>query len=102
MALPWGGRHQGGWKYGSHQRPSGAELETMLNPAGGEIYRYRYRGLRLLVASGGRLFLVPAPWRASEGRTPVIPYNDPDTDPAYSSLSSVTRLIEKLERTIGW
>jgi hypothetical protein len=37
-------------------------------------YRYRYRGLRLLLASGGRLFLVPQPW-TRQGRTLVVPYD---------------------------
>jgi hypothetical protein len=37
-------------------------------------FRYRYRGLRLLLASGGRLFLVPRNWTV-QGRTLVVPYN---------------------------
>ncbi len=56
--------------------PSVAATEAVLMPAEGEIYRYRYRGLRLLVESGGRLFLVPAPWRPGESRTLVIAFND--------------------------
>ena len=36
-------------------------------------FPYRYEGLRLLLASGGRLFLVPERWTA-ESRTTVVPY----------------------------
>lgn len=44
-------------------------------PAGSEqAFRYRYRGLRLLLAAGGRLFLVPAHW-TDHGRTLVVPYD---------------------------
>jgi hypothetical protein len=56
--------------------PDVAATETVLKPSEGEIYRYRYRGLRLLVESGGRLFLVPAPWRPGEGRTLVVAFDD--------------------------
>ncbi|MEV6303459.1 hypothetical protein AB0M02_28885 [Actinoplanes sp. NPDC051861] len=38
-------------------------------------FRYRYRGLRLLVAAEDRLFLIPADW-ARGGRTLVVPYDD--------------------------
>jgi hypothetical protein len=41
----------------------------------GEGFRYRYRGLRLLVAAGDRLFLVPATW-TERGRTLIIPYDN--------------------------
>jgi hypothetical protein len=45
-------------------------------PAGREqAFRYRYRGLRLLVAAGDRLFLVPARW-TGQSRTLVVPYDD--------------------------
>ena len=37
-------------------------------------FRYRYRNLRLLIESGGRLFLIPAHW-TREGRTIVLPYD---------------------------
>jgi hypothetical protein len=37
-------------------------------------YRYRYRGLRLLLASGGRLFLVPPHW-TGHSRSLVVPYD---------------------------
>jgi hypothetical protein len=40
-----------------------------------QAFRYRYRGLRLLLAAGDRLFLVPAHW-TEEGRTLVVPYDD--------------------------
>ncbi|WP_052423455.1 hypothetical protein [Nonomuraea candida] len=42
-------------------------------------HRHRYRGLRLLLESGGRLFLVPLTWRPGDDRaaisTFVIPYD---------------------------
>ncbi|MFB9677889.1 hypothetical protein [Streptosporangium vulgare] len=41
-----------------------------------EPYRFRYRGLRLLVESNARLFLVPAVWIAGNSRTLVIPYDN--------------------------
>jgi hypothetical protein len=38
-------------------------------------FRYRYRGLRLLLSSGGNLFLVPEKW-TKRGSTLVVPYDD--------------------------
>jgi hypothetical protein len=38
-------------------------------------YKHRYTGLRLLIAAGGRLFLVPAEW-SDRPRTVVVPYDD--------------------------
>jgi hypothetical protein len=52
-----------------------ADTEQVLGKAGG-TYRYRYRSLRLLTESDGRLFLVPAPWPGNEGRTLVLPYDE--------------------------
>jgi len=55
----------------------------------GQMYRYRYHGLRLLVQGGGRLFLVPDQW-SPDASTLVVPYDDsvrvrfrffPDADP---------------------
>jgi hypothetical protein len=43
---------------------------------GGRTYLYRYRGFRLLMASGGRLFLVTPQWRAGRDQTVVLPYGD--------------------------
>ncbi len=46
--------------------------EQVLLPAGadrapeGQTFRYRYYGLRLLVQSGDRLFLVPERWDPSD------------------------------------
>lgn len=37
-------------------------------------FRYRYRNLRLLIESGGRLFLIPAHW-TREGQTIIVPYD---------------------------
>ncbi|MGK5682878.1 hypothetical protein [Actinoplanes sp. URMC 104] len=50
--------------------PAGVE-ET---PLTGE-FKHRYTGLRLLVAAGDRLFLVPAVWTA-QSRTLLVPYDD--------------------------
>ncbi|WP_353808086.1 hypothetical protein [Agromyces sp. SYSU T00194] len=45
-------------------------------PAGdGDAFRFRYRGLRLLVVGEDRLFLVPAEWTPS-GSTYVVPFDD--------------------------
>jgi hypothetical protein len=38
-------------------------------------FRYRYEGGRLLLASGGRLYLVPRHW-TKESRTTVVPYDE--------------------------
>lgn len=40
--------------------------ETILPPAAGQTFRYRYRGLRLLIESQSRMFLVPDEWSASD------------------------------------
>jgi hypothetical protein len=45
--------------------------ETALPPEEGQVYRYRYRGLRLLAEGDGRLFLVPERWSPS-GSTFVV------------------------------
>ncbi|MFJ1971226.1 hypothetical protein ACIO93_21380 [Streptomyces sp. NPDC087903] len=39
-------------------------------------YSHRYRGFRLLLASGGRLFLVTPQWRLGRDQTVVLPYGD--------------------------
>ena len=49
-------------------------VSEALLPAGSEE-GFRYYGLRLLVAAGDRLFLVPAEW-TEQGRTLVVPYDD--------------------------
>ncbi|WP_433022743.1 hypothetical protein [Kribbella sp. CA-294648] len=55
--------------------PDGVE-QTTLPKVPTDLFRYRYRGLRLLVESNGRLFLVPAHWVAGTSRTLVIPYDN--------------------------
>ncbi|MFS1300187.1 hypothetical protein [Streptosporangium longisporum] len=57
--------------------PAGV-AETVLTAAASEKepYRFRYRGLRLLVESNARLFLVPAAWIPGSSRTLVIPYDN--------------------------
>ncbi|MBB1247201.1 hypothetical protein GL263_27175 [Streptomyces durbertensis] len=59
--------------------PCGVEYQDGGDEAG--AYRHRYQGLRLLVESGGRLFVVPAHWRdgrdgGTPSRTLVVPYGD--------------------------
>lgn len=49
--------------------------ESRLPPDQDAKLRYRYRGLRLLVESGGRLFLVPGHW-TRQGRTLIVTYDD--------------------------
>lgn len=51
---------------------------SRLGPAGkdGRTYLYRYRGFRMLMASGGRLFLVTPDWHAGLDQTIVLPYGD--------------------------
>ncbi|WP_234441682.1 hypothetical protein [Streptomyces sp. WM6386] len=39
-------------------------------------YRHRYAGFRLLLSSGGRLFLVTPDWELGRDRTIVLPYGD--------------------------
>jgi hypothetical protein len=48
-----------------------------------ERYPYRYRGLRLLVMSGGKYFLVPDGWTRASGAVLVIPDN-PDIRVEFS------------------
>ncbi len=55
-------------------RPAGVN-ESMLPAAKQGTFHYRYRGLRLLLSSGGNLFLVPEQW-TKRGRTLVVPYDD--------------------------
>lgn len=46
--------------------------ETVLPAEEGQSFRYRYRGLRLLIQGGDKMFLVPSPWTAA-GSTLVVP-----------------------------
>jgi hypothetical protein len=46
--------------------------EKLIPPSEGQTYHYRYRGLRLLIQGGDRLFLVPGAWSASNS-TLVVP-----------------------------
>ena len=47
--------------------------ESALTTEADAAYRYRYRKLRLLAASEGRLYLVPATWRRGAGTVVVLP-----------------------------
>lgn len=49
--------------------------ETQLPVEQGQEFRYRYRGLRLLIESDARLFLVPERWREG-GRVLVLPHDN--------------------------
>jgi len=55
--------------------PDGVQ-QTKLPDSSKDSFRFRYRGLRLLVESNGRLFLVPGQWTAGTSRTLVVPYDD--------------------------
>ena len=46
--------------------------ETALPGQEGQAFRYRYRGLRLLIHGGDTMFLVPSPW-TSAGSTLMVP-----------------------------
>ena len=50
-------------------------VEINLGQGSDEGFRYRYRHLRLLIESGGRLFLIPEPWRR-DGSTIIVPYDN--------------------------
>ena len=52
---------------------SGDVEESALSTEADAAYRYRYRQLRLLAASEGRLYLVPATWRRGAGTVVVLP-----------------------------
>lgn len=49
--------------------------ETALPVGDGSQFRYRYRGLRLLIEGDGRLFLVPETW-SEHASTIVVPLDD--------------------------
>ncbi|MGH3941797.1 MAG: hypothetical protein ACRDTG_24850 [Pseudonocardiaceae bacterium] len=49
--------------------------ETQLPPEDGQEFRYRYRGLRLLIESDARLFLIPERWREG-GEVLVLPHDN--------------------------
>jgi hypothetical protein len=50
--------------------------EASLPPDADQRYRYRYRDLRLLVASDRQLFLVPMDWRPDSGAVLILPQGD--------------------------
>lgn len=55
--------------------PTGVSTARLDGAGRGErVYRYRYRGFRLLLASGGRLFLVTPDWKQGRDQTVVLPY----------------------------
>ena len=55
--------------------PPGIEKVMVAGGSAGDGgFHYRYEGMRLLLASGGRLYLVPQQWTA-QSRTTVVPYD---------------------------
>lgn len=59
-----------------HDVPAGI-THTRLRTTGKDPgYEHRYRGFRLLLASGGRLFLVNPRWRLGRDQTIVLPYDN--------------------------
>ncbi len=50
-------------------------LEDVLDEEGGEPL-YRYRGLRLLIRSGKKYFLLPTAWTRNQGAVVVLPDSD--------------------------
>ena len=52
------------------------EAVSVPGPAGSHAVRYRTSGLRLLVNSGGRVFLLTEGWRPGQGAVIVLPDND--------------------------
>ena len=56
--------------------PSGV-THTLLSATGKDpSFAHRYRGFRLLLASGGRLFLVSPDWTLGRDQTIVVPYDN--------------------------
>jgi hypothetical protein len=55
--------------------PDAGVTETELPKDEGQTYRYRYRGLRLLIQAGDRMFLVPDHWTPSNS-TLLVPVGD--------------------------
>lgn len=53
---------------------TGATL-TVQSPAVTGSYAYRYAGLRLLIESGGRLFLIPDSWQRGNGTAIIVSDN---------------------------
>lgn len=47
--------------------------ETALPKTAGQRFAYRYRGLRLLVVAGGRLYLLPETWSEQSGVVVMLP-----------------------------
>ena len=53
----------------------GVVTESAVPPHEGQQFLYRYRGLRLLIQAGDRMFVVPERWVAS-GSTTMVPMDD--------------------------
>ncbi|MFD9903077.1 hypothetical protein [Streptomyces sp. NPDC059063] len=57
--------------------PTGVATSRLGTAGSGEgAYHHRYRNFRLLLASGGRLFLVTPDWERGRDQTVVLPYGD--------------------------
>ncbi|MEV0387469.1 hypothetical protein [Nonomuraea sp. NPDC050643] len=55
--------------------PSGIAYSPIPGTAKDPAFAHRYRGFRLLLAAGGRLFLVGSTWRLGRDQTIVVPYD---------------------------
>lgn len=53
---------------------AGVRVETVGDAD--SAYRFRYSGLKLLIRSGGKYFLIPARWNRTDGVTLVLPDRD--------------------------
>jgi hypothetical protein len=58
---------------------SGPGVTVVELPAASAEYRFRYSGLRLLIHSGGRWFLLPEGWSRSNAATVILLRDDGDT-----------------------
>jgi hypothetical protein len=54
--------------------PSGVTATRLGTSGDSAMYRHHYHGFRLLLASGGRLFLVSPGWQHGRDQTIVLPY----------------------------
>ncbi|SEG91790.1 hypothetical protein SAMN05444920_107351 [Nonomuraea solani] len=55
--------------------PSGIAYTPLPSTAKDPAFAHRYRGFRLLLAAGGRLFLVGSAWTLGRDQTIVVPYD---------------------------
>ena len=75
--------------------------ETVLPPAPGQAFQFRYRRLRLLVQGRDRLFLVPEKWSASNSTLVVARIGVSETDRVASVSQSRGRSRLSKEGGVG-